>query len=148
MLRLADIYLIYAEAILGNNASTTDPEALLYVNKVRERAKIDPLTSLTVDALIKERRIELACEGQYWSDMVRLSYYNSPKAIQLLGNGGGSSAAAKRVSFEYNNDTGVAKPKDPNSAILEPTIGSFTFPIPAAEVTANPLLLDAPVSYY
>ncbi len=160
LLRLADVYLIYAEAILGNNASTSDADALLAVNKVRRRAFFkDPeateaehkeydVTSLTMDMLIKERRIELAAEGQHWGDMVRLSYYNSPKAIALLGNGGGSTAAAKRVSFEYNKDTRVAKPLDPNSAILEPTIGSFTFPIPAAEVTANPLLLEAPVSYY
>ena len=28
LLRLADVYLIYAEAILGNNASTSDGEAL------------------------------------------------------------------------------------------------------------------------
>jgi starch-binding outer membrane protein, SusD/RagB family len=160
LLRLADVYLIYAEAVLGNNTSTSDPDALLYVNKVRRRAFFkDPegtelssnaydVTSVNADMLITERRVELAAEGQLWGDMVRLSYYNSPKAIQLLGNGGGSTAASKRVSFKYNKDTRVATPEDPNGAILEPTIGSFTFPIPATEVTANPLLLDAPVSYY
>ena len=40
MLRLAEVYLIYAEAVLGNDASTTNPEALLYYNKVRKRAEM------------------------------------------------------------------------------------------------------------
>jgi hypothetical protein len=39
MIRLAEVYLNYAEAILGNNASTTDAKALQYFNMVRARAK-------------------------------------------------------------------------------------------------------------
>jgi len=74
ILRLADVYLIYAEAILGNNATTTDADALLYFNKVRERAGVDPVASLDIDTIYKERRIEFAFEGQYWTDLVRLSY--------------------------------------------------------------------------
>src|SRR5690606_39124497 len=35
LLRLADVYLIYVEAILGNNSSTADGDALIYFNKVR-----------------------------------------------------------------------------------------------------------------
>ena len=57
ILRLADVYLIYAEAsfLTGNTA-----DALEYVNKVRERAGVTPLTSLTVKDIWKERRLELA----------------------------------------------------------------------------------------
>ena len=43
MLRLADIYLIYAEAELGNNASTTDATALQYFNAVHTRAGLPDL---------------------------------------------------------------------------------------------------------
>jgi len=46
VLRLADVYLVYVEAILGNNASTTDPEALKYFNKIRTRAGVDVVTAL------------------------------------------------------------------------------------------------------
>jgi len=160
LLRLADVYLIYAEATLGNNSSTSDPEAVEYFNMVRRRAffkdpyATDPdskeydVTSITEDMLIKERRVELAAEGHYWNDLVRLAYYNSPKAIQILSHGGGSSAASKRVSFTYDNKTKTAKAAEPNGDIVEPTIGSFTFPIPAQEVTANPKLLEPAVSYY
>jgi len=156
LLRLADVYLIYAEAILGNNTSTSDADALLYYNIVRRRAffndpyakneksKVYDVTSLTGDMLIKERRVELAGEGQYWIDLVRLSYYNPSKAIQLLAD---DSAGAKRVPFKYSTN-GVVEAESPFGVIAPPTIGTFTFPLPSAEITANPKLLEEPVSYY
>jgi hypothetical protein len=139
LLRLADVYLIYAEAILGNSASTSEPDALLYFNKVRNRAGIDPVSAITIDTLIKERRIELAAESQYWTDLVRLSYYNPSKAINML-NG------EQRVNFSYSN--GVATPGNPYGIITPASKESFTFPIPSTEVTANPKLAQPPVSYY
>ena len=139
LLRLADVYLIYAEAILGNNASTTDADALLYFNAVRERAGLDKLSMLNADILFKERRIELAGESHFWADLVRLSYYNSGKAISYLNN-------QQRVNFEYN-DGAVTKVSEPWGAITPASIGTFTFPIPSAEVTVNPKLAEAPVHY-
>jgi hypothetical protein len=138
LLRLADVYLVYAEAVLGNNSVTTDASALLYVNKVRARAGLSPVTSLDANALLKERRLELAAEGQYWFDMVSLSYYNPQKAISLL-NGG------QRVTFTYSN--GVATPGDPFGIITPATINSFKLPIPSSEITANPKLSEPPVPY-
>jgi starch-binding outer membrane protein, SusD/RagB family len=138
LLRLADIYLIYAEALLGNNASTSNTDALLYFNKVRTRAGVDPLAVITIDDIIKERRIELAAESQYWTDLVRLSYYNPVKAINMLNS-------EQRVSFTYNN--GVTTPNNPFGIITPATIASFTFPIPSSEITANRLLAEPPVPY-
>jgi hypothetical protein len=144
ILRLADVYLIYAEAILGNNATTTDADALLYFNKVRTRAGVDPVSTLNIDTILLERRIEFAFEGQYWIDLVRLSYYNPTKALNILSN-------QQRVTFSYAN--GVATPTPAGSAggpqtIVPPTISSFTLPIPAAELASDPKLADAPVPYY
>lgn len=84
--RLADVYLMKAEAILGNSASTTDPEALAAVNAVRTRAHVKPLTSLTFMDLVRERRIEFCMEYSNWWSMVTwyrwkpqtmLSYFNN-----------------------------------------------------------------------
>ncbi|MEP7095790.1 MAG: RagB/SusD family nutrient uptake outer membrane protein, partial [Flavobacterium sp.] len=141
LLRLADIYLIYAEAILGNNASTSDADALLYFNKVRTRAGVDPVTVLNTDVILKERRVEFACEGQYWYDLVRLSYYKPQKAVDLLSN-------QRRVPFEYNKNTQVATPKDPIGPISPATFGTFTLQLPATEVIANPKLNEPSVPYY
>ncbi len=49
MLCLAEAYLIYSESILGDQASTSDGEALQYYNAVRERAGLSPMTSITFD---------------------------------------------------------------------------------------------------
>jgi hypothetical protein len=138
LLRLADIYLVYAEAILGNNASTTDADALKYFNSVRTRAGIDPVTSINFDILLKERRIELAAESQYWFDLVSLSFYNPQKAINILNS-------QERVPFTYNN--GVATPDNPYGEITPATQSTFKFPLPESEVTANPLLAEPPVPY-
>lgn len=141
LLRLADVYLIYAEAILGNNGSTTDANALLYFNKVRMRAGVDPVTVLNTDVILKERRVEFACEGQYWYDLVRLSYYDPVKAVNLLSN-------QQRVEFDYVESTGVATPKAPIGTISPATFATFTLQLPASEVVVNPKLNQPAVPYY
>lgn len=140
LLRLADVYLIYAEAILGNNAGTSDGEALKYFNKVRTRAGVDPVSTISMDSILKERRIEFAFEGQYWLDLVRLSYWNPVKAVNILNN-------QQRITFAYAN--GVVTPNPPiGTAIIPATISAFTLQIPASELTADPNLAEPPVPYY
>ncbi|PKQ46625.1 RagB/SusD family nutrient uptake outer membrane protein [Confluentibacter flavum] len=145
LLRLADVYLIYAEAILGNNASTTNAEALLYFNMVRERAGVDPLTELNTDIILKERRLEFACEGQYWYDLVRLSYYNPVKAIEVLNT---QISNDIRVRFDYDEDTEIATPNDPIGIITPASVGTFTLQLPSLEIIANPKLNEPAVPYY
>jgi hypothetical protein len=145
VLRLGDVYLVYVEALLGNNSSTANAEALRVFNMIRERAGVDEVTNITTASLRNERRIELAFEGQYWFDLVRLSYYNPQGAIALLNN---QILKNTRVQFTYNPSTGV-KTKSTNGMVISPpTIATFTLPIPATEITADPRLLGAPVAYY
>ena len=70
IMRLADVYLIKAEALLGNNNSTSDPRALAAFNATRLRAKLPPKNSFTFEDLIRERRIEFCMEYCNWYDMV------------------------------------------------------------------------------
>ena len=81
ILRLSDIYLVYAEAcaLTGDNAN-----ALTYVNLVRARAHAAPLAAVTVKDIFKERRLELALEGDNWYDYVRRSYYEPDVVIAEL----------------------------------------------------------------
>jgi starch-binding outer membrane protein, SusD/RagB family len=139
LLRLSDVYLVYAEAIMGNSTSTSNADALLYYNLVRSRAGVDPVAIIQEDELMNERRIELAAEGHYWFDLVRLSYYNPQKAISMLNN-------QERVLFAYS--AGVATPNDPIAEITPATINTFKLPIPSSEVTANPNFLKAAVPYF
>ena len=52
IIRLADVYLIYTEACLGNSASLTG-EDLQYFNAVRRRAGIEEATSITFEDIIR-----------------------------------------------------------------------------------------------
>lgn len=74
ILRLGDIYLLYAEA-LNRQSSPDDATALAYVNKIRERVSLPDLTGLSGAELYKaiklERRLELAQEGMRFYDLVR-----------------------------------------------------------------------------
>lgn len=67
MMRYADVLLLYAEAC----AMTNDNDGLKYLNMVQERAEAPLSTSLTIDAVKKERWFELAWEGQRFFDLVR-----------------------------------------------------------------------------
>ncbi len=151
VLRLADVYLVYAEAILGNNSSTSDSRALKYFNAVRARAGVDPVTSVTTTNLMNERRVELAFEGQYWFDLVRLSYYDPQAAIDTLNHQThlqGTQTIVDRSQFTYDPSTGVETAQNSNLIITPATIATFTLPIPANDQTADPKLLQAPVPYY
>jgi len=74
LLRLANIYLDYAEAL--NESSPGDPDIAKYVNLIRERAGIPDLpANLSQDqmriAVRKERRVELAFENVRYFDTRR-----------------------------------------------------------------------------
>ncbi|MBU6343654.1 MAG: RagB/SusD family nutrient uptake outer membrane protein, partial [Bacteroidetes bacterium] len=78
ILRYADILLLTAEAMNENNKSA---EALVYLNKIRKRARgtspifLQDITLTDKDALrekiYKERRVELAMEQHRWFDLLR-----------------------------------------------------------------------------
>lgn len=83
-LRLADVYLMYAEAAAQGYASPTgksanfSKNAVEAVNTIRERAGVEPMadtyaTSLNrfMDELIRERAVELAFEGHRFTDLRR-----------------------------------------------------------------------------
>ena len=80
ILRLAEVYLIYAEAVMGNGTSTTDGTALAAFNAVRERAGMPDATSLTFADIFQEKWIETAIEGNEWYDILRWWYFDPTDA--------------------------------------------------------------------
>ena len=67
-IRLADTYLMEAEALLQGGGDAARAAALL--NAVRARVKLNPIAA-TLDNIYLERRLELASEGHRWYDLVR-----------------------------------------------------------------------------
>lgn len=146
ILRLADVYLIYAEAVLGNAASTSDSKALAAFNAVRSRSinGVSPKTSITFEDIFNERRKELACEGDNWYDYVRLSYYNPELAKDKL-------AAQERGSWNnidayYKGETDVTNVTLGSWKVVRSNI-VFTIPFPDTDLAANPRLSEDPVAF-
>jgi starch-binding outer membrane protein, SusD/RagB family len=145
MLRLADVYLIYAEAVLGNNASTSDALALQYFNAVRSRAGLaTPKTAITWEDIHKERIVEFAMEGQAWYEFVRLSYYKPQEAYTRLSN----QERGNFRSIPNNKDNATEWTFEiVTSAKYPVNEANFRLPIPASELAGAPNLTKTPVPY-
>jgi hypothetical protein len=85
-LRLADVFLVYTEAAMGANRSTSDATAVGYLNAVRARAGLDPLPTVSWEQLIYERRCEFALEGVSWFDIKRYYYRYGDDAVTYLNS--------------------------------------------------------------
>lgn len=71
-MRLTEVYLNYAEAVVENGSGLGDKElAENYLNALRRRAGHTDRISLTLENVLKERRVEMAFEGKRFWDMNR-----------------------------------------------------------------------------
>ena len=147
MLRLAEVYLIYAEAVLGNNPSTDDADAMEYFNKVRKRAGLEPKSSISYEDIRRERRLELCLEGQYWYDLVRRAYYKQQEVLNYITGQDRGTA----IPVIWDSETQTLK-RDEDSDETKRAIGDvdssiFLLPYPESETVQNPLLKADPVPY-
>lgn len=135
MLRLPEVYLNLAEAILGNNASTQDETALYYFNRIRTRAKLKGLSAITYEDIRHERRIEFALEGLYWFDLLRRSYYRQQEVINYM------NSQNRNASYDYNETTGVYELSEdyvaPGKGVATATARSLTLPVSDSDQNKN-----------
>ena len=127
LFRLADAYLMYAEAQMrkdgatnSNNATTANTQSLTYINNLRERANSGSTSAnvtqmqVTLDFIIDERARELHWEGHRRQDLIRFNKF-----------GGGN----------YN---WAWKGNIPNGTSFSSNLN--VFPLPSASISANPNL--------
>lgn len=144
VLRLADVYLLYVEAAIGAGSSTNDPVALEYFNAVRARAKLAPRTSVSIDQLFNERRVEFGMEGINFFDVKRRFYREGNTIGQWLIKNG------KLRNYRYElidngaddlerNTMEAYRLRKPETDVV-PTPEKMFLPIPNQEVTVNSLL--------
>ena len=112
--RLGEMYLIRAEAAfeLGRTG-----EALADVNRIRTRAGANPLTSISREAILRERLLELANEARRRQDLIRAN-----ESI-AFGNGGSGNLFTRGWEFK--------QPSEPFRVV---------YPIPQPQLNANPAL--------
>lgn len=153
LLRLSDVYLIYAEAKMGTATSTTDASAIDAYYAVRSRAipGFSRPTSITWDDVWKERRLELAMEGDRWYDFVRLSYYNPQKALDEIKSQRRNEFYGLNTPYENYYKTGqwsydASETKyNTDTPVPNVTVSSFTLPFPTEDVVFNPNLMKDPI---
>jgi hypothetical protein len=124
MFRLADAYLIYAEAVLRGGGGTR-AQALTYVNLIRRRAygsTAGDITDaqLTLDFILAERSRELLLEGHRRQDLIRFDRFTTNGIWSWKGN-----LALGRTTEKYRD----------------------LYPIPANELIANPRIQQNSTSY-
>ncbi len=118
LFRLAEMYLIYAEATLNGGAGGTQTQALQYVNMLRQRAGAATLSSISLQDILDERGRELYWEGFRRTDLIRYNQFVEGSYLWPWKGGvqTGTSVAAYRKLF----------------------------PIPSADISSNTNLVQNP----
>ena len=137
MMRLAEVYLNYAEATLGNNASTSDATALAYFNALRTRAGVPIKNSISYEDIRHEFRVETAFEGIYWYFLVRRGYYQQQEVVNYVNNQYRNASYYESSTHEYKLSDSYTLP---GPSVSVATASSLTLPIPDTDQTKNPLL--------
>jgi hypothetical protein len=116
MFRLADAYLIYAEAHLRGGGGTAQ-QALDYVNAVRVRAYGDSsgviaAPALTLDFVLDERGRELLWEGHRRTDLVRYGRFSGGSYVWAWKGGAlaGTSTPAHLDLYPIPSNELIANP--------------------------------------
>ena len=117
--RYADVLLLKAEALIMQDTPDLEGAADI-IDEVRDRAKLGALSSSTrsnkdalLNALLKERRLELAFEGQRWFDLVRLD-----KVEEVMNTVHAKDSGRKAQVYTYDKN-------------------SYRLPIPQSVIDAN-----------
>ncbi|MGL5786759.1 MAG: RagB/SusD family nutrient uptake outer membrane protein [Bacteroidales bacterium] len=140
--RLADFYLLYAEVL--NELNPSDPRIIEYIDKVRIRAGIAPLSTIKPElrgdkelqklAILHERKIELFVEGQRYFDVRRLMIAEKPEGRQsgdfhgMNMNGNNLEEFMNRTVFERR--------------IFEKRM--YLYPLPLGEIQKSKKLVQNP----
>lgn len=127
LLRLGDVYLMYAEAVLRGGQGGTQTQALTYVNALRDRAYGNTggatdgrisAAQLTTDFILDERGRELYWEATRRTDLVRYGKFTSGA---YLWPWKGGVSAGQAIDGKFN-----------------------LYPIPSTDIVANPTLVQNP----
>jgi len=132
--RYAEVLLMMAEAINEQGGRLTEAQG--YLNQVRNRAGLGDYTATDQadlrDAILHERRIELAFENKRWHDLVRTG-----NAVSVM-NAFGANVTANPGDYYY------APGNAPTGASFNVTDNKLVYPIPFRELNLNPDLTQNP----
>jgi starch-binding outer membrane protein, SusD/RagB family len=147
MFRLSEVYLVYADAILGNTASTADPEALKFFNAVRTRAGVAPKSSITYADIFLEKKIEFAYEGHEWYDWKQWYYFDQTNSLAYFSN---QNRGNYNISYNNGNPFITYFAQDnstPGTLTYTVTPSIADLPYPESELLVSPNLALPPAPF-
>jgi len=125
-LRYADLLLLKAEALINGDSPNLTAAAEI-IDKIRQRVSLPKLTNATkaskdamITALLNERRLELAFEGQRWYDLVRLN-----KVESTMNSVFAKDSGRKSQVYPFNEN-------------------SYRLPVPQSIIDENPKIVQNP----
>lgn len=163
-IRLAEVYLMYAEALYELNGSITDAQLNESVNLIRQRAGLPALTNAFVaanglnmlDEIRRERAIELFGENSRYDDLKRWGIAEQVLNEPILGSViqgtdyQGNSAIYKPASYPYGELSVATGKGNLNALLLDPAANRnfqrkhYLFPLSTTQQQLNTKLLQNP----
>jgi SusD family. len=172
IIRLAEIYLTYAEALVELNGNITDAQLDASINKLRDRAAVAHLTNALAGAngldmkeeIRRERAVELYREGKRFDDLKRWGILEVSLNASRLGRVVGDASYATPFKDASGQPTSLYKPtsyvwgeeavQTPKGMLKSVVVSSsanhslapkhYLYPIPVNQIILNKNLLQNP----
>ncbi|RJE73973.1 RagB/SusD family nutrient uptake outer membrane protein [Reichenbachiella sp. MSK19-1] len=165
LLRLAEVYLIYAESLFELNGTITDAQLDESINKIRERAGVADLTNALVsnynldmlEEIRRERAVELFLENSRYNDLKRWGIAEQELNAPILG------AIVEGTLYEADGSLydpsvyiyGEQEVENGTGSLLRATVidpasnrsfdrKDYLFPLPTAQLNLNKALTQNP----
>jgi hypothetical protein len=171
-IRLAEVYLIYAEALMELNGSISDQNLNMSLNLVRERAGVAPLTNAlaaghSLDILHeirRERALELYAENNRFDDLKRWGIAEQELNQDVCGHVVGGASYPTEFKDETGTPTELYNPSVYlsgeksvqtgvgmlNALVISPAENrnfqrkTYLYPVPTSQVNLNRSLVQNP----
>lgn len=160
IIRLAEIYLTYAEAIYELNSHISDADLNISINKLRNRIGMVPLTNSSIPSgstmlneIRRERTIELYLEGHRLNDLRRWATAKTEMSMNFeylyvgnnsafLKNRTDNGSNAGMPSAESTSEQGYAIKQQ--AAKRQFKDRNYLLPLPTAQIELNPNIEQNP----
>ncbi|NLR77160.1 RagB/SusD family nutrient uptake outer membrane protein [Chitinophaga eiseniae] len=172
VIRLAEVYLTYAEALVELNGNISDGQLDASINKLRDRAGVAHLTNAMIAAnaldvkeeIRRERTVELYREGKRFDDLKRWGILEASLNPSRLGrvvgdasyatpfkDAGGNPTSAYKASTYVFGEEAVATPAGMLKCIVVASSRNnsvakkhYLYPVPTSQMILNKNLLQNP----
>lgn len=172
IIRLAEVYLTYAEALYELNGTITDAELDASINKLRVRAGVARLTNALASAngldmkqeIRRERAVELYREGKRFDDLKRWGILEESLNPSRLGKvvggasyttnyrdaSGNATSAYAAQTYLYGEEAVETPAGILNCVVIDSKLNHtiqrkhYLYPIPVSQIILNKKLLQNP----